>query len=334
MVDPCKFVEQLLCDTIQKKTSDLYLIPMENAWSVRCRCKGVEDQLEELPVDVGRRVVARLKVLAGLPGYIKVEPQSGAIGNINGCKGAEWRLSIMPTRTGERVAIRVVTPDVPFKYTSDLGLSDTVEAQLEACLKREAGLTIVTGPTGCGKSTTVYALVREMMRRENSYADVITLEDPVEQILPGVSQVAIRRHGDFSYVDGLRSALRQDVKTLLIGEMRDDETVKVALDAALSGHRILTTYHAGDIASVFARMLHQGAGSYLVAGAVSGVFTQRLLTGKDAGKRRAIAAGFLPDDAWCDFLTTHPGLSQIRNYLQEKHPESFLTEEGGNVERK
>jgi Tfp pilus assembly pilus retraction ATPase PilT len=120
----------------------------------------------------------------------------------------------------------------------------------------------------------------------------------------------------------------------MIGEMRDAETVRIALDAALSGHRIITTYHAGDVASVFARMLHQGAGSFLVAGAVSGVFTQRLLTGKDTGKRRAIAAGFLPDDAWCDFLTTHPGLSQIRNYLQEKHPESVLTEEGGNVERK
>lgn len=334
MADPCQIVEALLCDAVREKASDIYLIPMENAWAVRRRRKGAEEQIDTFSVDTGVRVVARLKVLAGLPGYIKAEPQSGAIGNIDGCKGAEWRLSIMPTRTGERVAIRVITTDVPFQYTSDLGLSERVQAQFKLCMNRDAGLTIVTGPTGCGKSTTVYALIRELMHHENSCADVITLEDPVEQILPGVSQVAINRHGDFSYADGLRSALRQDVKTLMIGEMRDAETVRVALDAALSGHRIITTYHAGDIASVFARMLHQGAGSYLVAGAVSGVFTQRLVTGKEPGARRVISAGFLPDDDWCDFLTSNPGLSQIRNYLQGKHPESVLPEEGGDFARK
>jgi type II secretory ATPase GspE/PulE/Tfp pilus assembly ATPase PilB-like protein len=331
-IDPCQFAERLLMDAVQCGASDVYLIPGEDGLAVRRRERGVENRIETISRDAGERVVARLKVLAGLPGYIKTEPQSGSIHHLSACPGAEWRLSIMPTRNGERVAIRVVTAEVPFSYPGDLGLPDSVRDMLNQSIRMEAGLTILTGPTGCGKTTTVYALVREILRRENCHAGVMTLEDPIEQILPGVSQTAVRVLDGFGYAEGLRAALRQDVKTLVIGEMRDPEVVRVALDAALSGHRIITTYHAGDVASVFARMLHHGAGSYLVAGAVAGVFTQRLIPVRGQSHRRVAAAGLLPDDAWCEFMADGPGLARIRKRLEQDYPEAVLPGEIGGDE--
>jgi type II secretory ATPase GspE/PulE/Tfp pilus assembly ATPase PilB-like protein len=179
-------------------------------------------------------------------------------------------------------------------------------------------MIVLTGPTGCGKSTTIYALIRELLREHQDPTSIITLEDPIEKVIGNISQVNVAAGKDeWTYEIALRAALRQDVKTLVVGEMRDRGVVQVVLDAALTGHRVITTYHAGDIPSVYARMLHQGFEPFLIAAAVTGVVTQRLIPGVD-DKLVPAAALLEPDDAWREFVCTRPGLGQLRAHVADR----------------
>ena len=223
----------------------------------------------------------------------------------------------MPSRHGERITIRVLQKAKGPLYLEDLQFPPAAVERLRAMLAAPMGMIVLTGPTGCGKTTTIYALVRELLRQQQDPASIITLEDPIESEIEGITQVNVRESEQWGYAQALRASLRQDVKTLVVGEMRDAEVVRVTLDAALTGHRIIATYHAGDIASVYSRMLHQGFEPFLVASAITGVVSHRLVLRKDGNGRVPIVAVLTPTDEWRDFITLNPGLSRLRAKLRE-----------------
>ena len=317
-VEAQDFVHATLVDAVARRASDVYWIPTASHIDVRCRVNGVQRDVTCLPRDYGDRCLTRVKVLAGLLTYKTKVSQDGALRlDIDG-KRSDMRVSVMPSLHGERVSIRILQAgDIP-QHIEDLNLSAAGTADLRTMLRPESGLIVLTGPTGSGKTTTIYAMIRELLRMHQDPASIITIEDPVECEVPGITQSAVSAEGDWGYADALRAALRQDVKTLVVGEMRDREVVQVTLDAALTGHRVITTYHAGDIPSVYARMLHQGFEPFLVAAAITGVVTQRLAPSADGTGRVPVVATLTPDDAWREFIAGGPGLGQLRAALKDR----------------
>ena len=339
-IEAHKFVEKTIDDALKADASDIFFIPSKDMYSVRRRVEGVQEEIAELPYDYGNMCVAHLKALAGLLTYRTRISQDGVIrdtvdsGNSMKFADSELRISTFPTICGERIAIRIIKEGGSASYIEDLGFSPEAESALKRMVVKPCGLQILTGPTGSGKTTTIYAMIRELLRNSQDSSSIITIEDPVESVIEGVSQSSVSKSGDeWGYAKALRAALRQDVKTLVIGEMRDREVVKVALDAALTGHRVITTYHAGDIPSVFARMLHQGFEPFLIAAAVSGVVTQRLVKAESGEKRIPVVALLETDDDWKDFISAGPQLCEIRRKIASI-PGADLMSEAERMEKR
>ena len=307
-------VEDVLNHVVAVGASDLYLMPTSGAVLLKMRLHGVQSDLLGLPSDQGTQCIARLKVLAGLLTYRTKIAQDGVIRGVFGGIDAEMRVSVMPGQHGERVAVRLMNAVGASLGMAELGFSPRAVELLRGMLDRPDGMIIFTGPTGSGKTTTIYAMIRELLEREQDHASIITLEDPIEAEIDGVTQTSVSSDSDWNYESALRAALRQDVKTLVVGEMRDEAVTKVTLDAALTGHRVITTFHAGDIASVYARMLHQGFEPFLVASAITGVVTQRLCRKAD-GTVVPVVALLVPDDEWRDFVISNPSLLDMRRKL-------------------
>jgi type II secretory ATPase GspE/PulE/Tfp pilus assembly ATPase PilB-like protein len=241
-------------------------------------------------------------------------------------------VSVMPTRHGERASVRVLRNENDPQHLKDLQFSKDAVKSLDLMLEKPTGMIVLTGPTGSGKTTTIYALIRELLKKHQDPASIITIEDPIECEIEGISQTQVGKDANWGYASALRAALRQDVKTLMVGEMRDKEVVKVTLDAALTGHRIITTYHAGDIPSVYARILHQGFEPFLVASAITGVVSQRLVCRADGKGRIPVAAVLTPNDEWRDFITSAPGLTDLRKKIR-RFPEADLAEVARKMQR-
>ena len=314
--DAPELVDEILAEAVRRQASDLYWIPAADGVEIRVRVHGVQHTLRRLPTELGARCVTRVKVLAGLLTYQTRVAQDGAIRAEHPALGGhECRVSVMPTQFGERASLRFLQGAVGPTHLEELGAGDEALAALRRLLALPSGMILLTGPTGCGKTTTIYAMVRELLRDRQDPASIITIEDPIEAVLPGVSQAAIR--DDWGYAGALKAALRQDVKTLVVGEMRDPEVVRVTLDAALTGHRVITTYHAGDIPSVYARMIHQGFEPFLVASAVTGVVAQRLLDSEDGQRRVPVMAVLEVDDAWRETVCNSHALPALREALAD-----------------
>jgi type II secretory ATPase GspE/PulE/Tfp pilus assembly ATPase PilB-like protein len=313
-VDAPAYVADLLRRAVAAGLTDLYLLPAADAVTIRGRSPAGEiSHLDRLPAAFGAQCTARIKVLAGLLTYRTTTAQDGAIHGLPGGGNAEARVATLPTRTGERLTLRLLYGLAGGRGLDDLDFPEGAAAAIRNLLRYPAGLVILTGPTGSGKTTTIYAMIRELLAAGHNPATLITIEDPVECEIPGISQVQLRRDDPgWGYPDALRAALRHDVKTLVIGELRDREVTKVALDAALTGHRVITTYHAGDVAGVYARLLHQDFEPFLIAAAVTGVVAQRLLPGREGGAPVPVAAVLAADDAWRELVMTAPGLSVLR----------------------
>jgi len=308
MTDPSQRVDHFLRLAREQTMTDQFWIPGPNHYEVRSINAHGQVSVEQVEIEVALQCVTRIKVLAGLLTYVNREAQDGSIQFEN---GGECRAAIMPSLHGERVALRFGTAQAGLRHLDELGLDDKSESLLGRMLDCEQGLLILTGPTGCGKSTTIYALLRELLRRGEDPASIITIEDPIEARLDGVTQTEVNQGTGWDYAAGLRAALRHRVKTLVVGELRDIEVTRVALDAALSGHRVITTYHAADLPGVFARMLHQGLEPFLVGCAISGVFTQRIVPQAD-GRVAVRGQGVMLDDTLRDLLATKPSLEALR----------------------
>ena len=317
-LEPHKIVDRILNEAVALHASDIYWLPEGDAYSVRCKINGEQRVLYRIDSEAGAQCTSRLKVMAQLLTYRNQISQDGVIKDDAGFGNVEFRVAVMPTVNGERITVRILDKAMTPQYLDELHFAPEVVSQLQMMLSKNSGMIVLTGPTGCGKTTTIYALVRELLKNNQDPASIISIEDPVECRIPGISQVSLSRAGEeWNYPLALRAALRQDVKTLVIGEMRDREVVKVALDAALTGHRVITTFHAGDIPSVYARILHQGFEPFLVASAITGIVSQRLLKSNSGEIRIPLAALLVPDDAWKDFIIANPALSELRKKIKE-----------------
>ena len=262
-------VELLLSRSIQLRASDIHV----EAARVRARVDGVLRELLALPPHMRGAVVSRIKILAGLDIAVKRRPQDGR-GMVK-VAGREFalRVSTLPATGGEKVVLRLLESSSQAEPLAGLGMAADHHAQLLRLLQRSHGLILVTGPTGSGKTTTLYAAMAGLDRDRRN---ILTLEDPVEYRLPGLTQVQVNRRAGLGFAAALRATLRQDPDVIMVGELRDKRTVQTAMAAALTGHLVLSTLHTNNAPSAVARLVEMGAPPYLVSATVVGVLAQRL----------------------------------------------------------
>ena len=268
-------VELLLRAAVEARASDVHLLPTPEGCSVRWRIDGVLHPAALLPLAVAPKVVARLKVLAELLTYRSDVPQEGRI--VDGEKGVEMRVSTFPTLHGEKAVVRIFAGSGDYQRLADLGFPDEVRAALERLLAATSGAILFSGPAGSGKTTTIYACLRELVSLTQGRRNLTTLEDPIEVAVPGVSQSQVNHGAGFTLDVGLRSLMRQDPEVIAIGEIRDRSTAEVAFQASLTGHLVLSTFHAGSASGALGRLADMEIEPYLLRSGLLAVIGQRLV---------------------------------------------------------
>lgn len=270
-----RLVDDLIDRAIRAGASDVHFEPADTALAVKYRIDGRLHEIESLPAALLPNVVTRLKVMAGLLSYRIDIPQEGGLTLATG-EPFDVRVSTFPTIRGERVAVRLLPRAGNVRGLGELGLSDAACRQIRSAATQMQGMILATGPAGSGKTTTLYALLREL-RETRPEVSLITLEDPVELRLDGVAQIQVTPHGELTYTRALRSLLRQDPQVILIGEIRDADTARIATEAALTGHLILTTMHSGQAVEALVRLREMGVPAFQITSTVRLVLCQRLL---------------------------------------------------------
>lgn len=292
--DVAGLVDDLLARGLAAAASDLHFEPTEEGLLVRARVDGQLLDLELLPLRLAENVIARLKVLASLLTYRIDIPQEGGFcwkDNRDGAGAAvEFRLATFPTIRGERAVARVFRRSAQLQALDSLGLATEQVKRLGRAIARPDGMIVTSGPAGSGKTTTLYALIRELRHRFGERS-VITLEDPVEQRIDRVAQIQINPHGELNYERCMRSLLRHDPQVILLGEVRDRRTAGIAFEAALTGHLILSTVHSGDPAETIVRFLEMDIPPYQLTSTLTLVCAQRLVRKVCVRCRRARGGG-------------------------------------------
>src|SRR5438874_3270894 len=270
-----RLVNSVIFQAAEDGASDVHFEPQEDALLVRFRVDGVLQEVQRIPKRMMAGVVTRLKVLAKLDIAERRKPQDGRISLNAAAAGRllDVRVATLPTVEGESIVMRLLDKSRRAPTLEELGMSDEMRAALEALIRRPTGALLVTGPTGSGKSTTLYAALTEINRPE---INIITVEDPVEYRLGGVNQVQINTKAGLTFATALRSILRSDPDVVMVGEIRDGETAKIAIEAALTGHLVLSTLHTNDAPQALTRLGEMGVEPFLVGAAVSAVLAQRL----------------------------------------------------------
>jgi type II secretory ATPase GspE/PulE/Tfp pilus assembly ATPase PilB-like protein len=269
-----KILEELICRAEAAGASDIHLQMSGQAAQVSFRLDGVMTPTSELPAEVADRVFGRIKFLAKLKTYQDSLPQDGRIDKGEVGAQSDIRVATYPTVTGEKIVLRLFT-SANAPALGGLKLPAEVREELERFLRRSVGLLLLTGPAGSGKTTTIYGCLRFLADLGGRH--VITVEDPVEQIIPGIMQTEVNEARGLTFAKAARHLLRQDPQVLVIGEIRDEETANLAVRAALTGHQVISTLHAGSCQGVFERLLAICADKYAVTSAVDLVLNQRLL---------------------------------------------------------
>jgi type II secretory ATPase GspE/PulE/Tfp pilus assembly ATPase PilB-like protein len=276
-VDAVALVDQILLAATARGASDVHIEPTALGAEVRLRIDGLLETHSQYSDDVGRCLVTRLMVMAQLLTYRLDIPQEGRLRISAGDAGSfDLRLAVMPTTHGLRAAVRMPAELIQPRSLDELGLPSSALAGLKRFANSDSGMLIVTGPAGSGKTTTIYALLAHIARMSPGLS-LVALEDPVERDIAGVTQIEISPFGQLTYQRALRSILRQDPQVLMLGEIRDAETASLAIQAALSGHRLICTLHAATPGGAVARLLEMGLESYRITSALHGVLAQRLV---------------------------------------------------------
>ena len=276
--DVVSLVDELLKRAVKSGASDVHFEPTRSGLTVKFRLDGVLNTIEELPKSLSGNVIARLKVLGGLLTYRNDIPQEGRI-EISKSRDErimDQRLAVFPTIHGQRAVVRLFYSNIELMDLGHLGFSKDIYKTLKIITAKNQGVLLLTGPAGSGKSTTLAALLRHILKSFPGKS-VVTLEDPVEIMIEGATQVQITPHGQMTFPTGLRSLLRQDPQVLMIGEIRDAQTAKIAIEAGLTGHLLMSTMHSGTPAGAFLRLLEMGIEPYQVTSSISAVLNQRLV---------------------------------------------------------
>ena len=269
-----KVVAVILKHAVEGKASDIHIEPTRDKLRVRFRLDGILHSSIFLPLRIHPAVVARLKIISNLRIDETRVPQDGRFSTQSGDKTIDFRISTFPTTLGEKVAIRVLNPEEGLKDFASLGFTGRDLRVLEKVVKKPCGLILATGPTGCGKSTTLYTILR-ILNKEG--VNIATLEDPVEYYINGVNQSQIKPEIGYTFSQGLRSLVRQDPDIIMVGEIRDEESAALAIHAALTGHLVLSTLHTTSAIGVIPRLIDMEVKKFLIAPTLSVVIAQRLV---------------------------------------------------------
>lgn len=269
-----KLVNSILTEGIRRGSSDIHLQPESDRLQVRYRVDGILQDGTQVPRGLMRVVAARIKVMAGLDFSNRMSPQDGRMSVKIGHRAFECRVSVLPSVGGSKIVMRVAEHKDEIVTLDQLGFDKKNEDRIRGAIKRPYGLVLITGPTGSGKSTTLYACLNEVNTPANN---ILTVEDPVETQVEGITQAEINERGGLSFTACLRAALRQDPDIIMVGEIRDTETAKIAIEASLTGHLVLSTLHTNDAPSAVTRLIDMGVEPFLVASSLVGVQAQRLV---------------------------------------------------------
>jgi type IV pilus assembly protein PilB len=268
-----KLVYSVLGQAVTEGASDIHFEPEEGEMRVRFRVDGVLYEAARVPRRMVAAVISRLKIMGDLNIAEKRIPQDGRVGVTIEERRVDLRITTLPTQRGEGATVRILDKDNALRSLDQLGMDGTARQRFEECVRQAYGAVLVTGPTGSGKSTTLYAALDELNAVEKN---IITIEDPVEYRLPGINQIGVNPKAGLTFATGLRSILRADPDIVMVGEIRDPETARIAVEAALTGHMMLSTLHTNDAPGAITRLAKMGIESFLTASAVDCVVAQRL----------------------------------------------------------
>lgn len=269
-----ELVSTLLTYAYQNKASDVHIEPEKKVSIVRFRIDGVLHDIVKLPLEIYPQIVARIKVLAKLRTDEHQIPQDGKIQFTTEAETLDIRVSIVPITTGEKVVMRLLSEHARQFSLKNLGFSDQDLAKVNDAYQKPYGMLLATGPTGSGKTTTMYAILKLLNERNTN---IMTIEDPVEYEIEGVNQIQVNVKANLTFAKGLRSILRQDPNIILVGEVRDEETAGIAINSAMTGHLVLSTLHTNDAATAVPRLLDMGIEPFLVASTITIIIAQRLV---------------------------------------------------------
>ncbi len=271
-------VENLLNKIIEKaidqKASDIHFEPLKESVRVRSRIDGTLYESQQLPLDIYPSVISRIKILANMDIAERRQAQDGHFQIMMGPREIDLRVSTLPTTNGEKTVLRILDKGAQRASLADSGMSLELQNAVRAMVQRPFGIVLVTGPTGSGKTTTVYSMIREIDRTS---LNVVSIEDPVEFEIDDVSQVQVNPKANVLFANTLRSVLRQDPDVIMVGEIRDQETADVSIRASLTGHLVISTIHTNNCAGTITRLVDMGTEPFLVSSSLAGVLSQRLV---------------------------------------------------------
>jgi type IV pilus assembly protein PilB len=269
-----RLVTEIIQTAMLKRASDIHIEPQDIATIVRIRVDGVLRELESIPRAVQNSLISRIKILSDMDIGERRSPQDGRFMVAVGERKIDMRVSTLPTQYGEKIVMRLLESSAPLLSFADLGMPREIEKRITQLLSLPQGMVLVTGPTGSGKSSTLYSALN-LLRKPA--VNIVTVEDPVEYALPGINQVHVNSRAGLTFASCLRSILRQDPNVIMVGEIRDAETAEISMKAAQTGHLVLSTLHTNDSISAVVRLLDLGIPEYLIASSLSGIVGQRLV---------------------------------------------------------
>jgi general secretion pathway protein E len=269
-----RLLNSILFEAVKERASDIHIEPFEREVEVRFRIDGILYKMLSPPKIIQEALTSRVKIMGGLNIAEKRLPQDGRFRVVVAGRDVDIRISIIPTFFGERTVLRLLDKQRGVLSLTDIGMAERENSLMERLLVRTSGIILVTGPTGSGKTSTLYSA---LMRINSPDKNIITIEDPIEYQLQGVGQIQVNPKIDLTFAQGLRSILRQDPDIIMVGEIRDAETAEIAMQASLTGHLVLSTLHTNDAATAITRLIDMGIEPFMVASTLSAVLAQRLV---------------------------------------------------------
>ncbi len=269
-----RLVNRLIATAVEQRASDIHFEPYEQSFRVRYRHDGLLREVEKPPPRLQAAIISRIKIMARLDISERRRPQDGRIKLKIADRFIDFRVSTIPTQYGESLVMRILDRDALILDLAELGFPASLRDRYERLIRQPYGMILVTGPTGSGKTSTLYTTLEKI---NSPQYKIMTLEDPIEYQLEGINQIQVNPKIDFSFASGLRSIVRQDPDIILVGEIRDQETASIAIQSALTGHLLFSTLHTNDATSAITRLLDMGVESYLLSSTLLGILAQRLV---------------------------------------------------------